>query len=71
LLAQSSQREEFLEYVGEEYEEIRKDYFDGLKDKRYVTIGEARKNNLKINWNDFTPSRNQISLLNFNYSIIR
>ncbi len=55
LLLKDKQREEFLEFVAEEYDEIRQDYFDGLKDKRYVSLSEARQNKLKIDWNEFEP----------------
>lgn len=41
-------RDEFLEYVRDEYDEIRADYFDTLKDRVYVSLNEARRNSFKV-----------------------
>ena len=49
------QKEEFLEYVTEEYEEIREDYFENLKEKKYLTLEQARDKRYKIDWNTFEP----------------
>jgi 5-methyltetrahydrofolate--homocysteine methyltransferase len=54
-LINEKQREDFLEYITEEYEQIRNDYFDTLKDIKYVSIEEARKFKYKIDWSDYTP----------------
>ncbi|RNA18912.1 methionine synthase isoform X3 [Brachionus plicatilis] len=48
-------RDEFMEMTLEEYEEIREDYYEGLKDKKYVTLAEARQKKLHIDWSDFRP----------------
>lgn len=48
LSKENGQREEFLDYVREEYEEIRADYYDTLKEKKYVSLTEARRNQLKV-----------------------
>lgn len=55
LLADNDQRNDFLEFVSEEYEEIRSDYYDSLKDKKYVSLSEARKNKFSIDWKNFKP----------------
>ncbi len=62
LLAKDKQREEFLDFVVEEYEEIRQDYYEGVKDKRYVSLSEARQHRFKIDWSDFEPGKFWISL---------
>ncbi|CAF0738701.1 unnamed protein product [Brachionus calyciflorus] len=54
LLAEDS-RGDFLELISEEYDEIRQDYYDTLKDRKYVSLSEARKNKLKIDWSDYKP----------------
>lgn len=48
LSKETGQYDEFLELVKEEYDDIRADYYDGLKDKKYVSITEARRNQLKV-----------------------
>jgi 5-methyltetrahydrofolate--homocysteine methyltransferase len=50
-----NQKEEFLEYVREEYEEIRADYFENLKEKKYLTLKESREKKLQIDWSSFKP----------------
>lgn len=56
LLSKDSQREEFLRFVVEEYEEIRDDYYEGLKDKKYASLTEARQRKFQIDWADYNPS---------------
>ena len=60
MLAKNTQTDEFLEYVVEEYEEIRQDYFENLKDKKYLTLSEARKRKLRIDWNNYNPGNCKI-----------
>ncbi len=55
LLDQSAQREEFFQYINEEYEEIRLDYYDALKDRKYLSLSEARLKKLQIDWDNYTP----------------
>ena len=43
-------RDEYIKDVREEYTEMRADYFAGLKDKRFVSLEEARKRKPKITW---------------------
>ncbi|KAG0238891.1 hypothetical protein BGW42_000052 [Actinomortierella wolfii] len=43
-------REEFIDEIGEEYEEIREDHYEGLKDRRYLSLQAARENGLKLDW---------------------
>ncbi len=49
------QKEEFLEFVKEEYEEIRADYFENLKEKKYLSLAEARAKKYQIDWAAFQP----------------
>lgn len=57
LLATEAQKDEFLEFVNEEYEEIRADYFENIKEKKYLPLAESRKRNLNIDWDSFTPRK--------------
>lgn len=55
LINKTEQRDDFLDFVKEEYEEIRNDYYDGLKEKKYVSLDQARQNRLRINWTEYQP----------------
>jgi 5-methyltetrahydrofolate--homocysteine methyltransferase len=45
-------RSNFIKETRNEYETLRNDY-SGIKEKiKYISLGEARKNKLKINWED-------------------
>lgn len=49
LLAQENgHREEFLEFVHEEYDEIRSDYYETIKEKKYVSLADARQRSFKV-----------------------
>lgn len=48
--------DDFIEDLNEDYEIIREDHYENLKDKKYVTISEARKRSFKIDWHSgFKP----------------
>jgi 5-methyltetrahydrofolate--homocysteine methyltransferase len=49
------QREDYLQFINEEYEEIREDYYSGLKENKYVSLDEARRKKFQIDWTEFTP----------------
>ena len=51
------QKEEFLDYIKEEYEEIREDYFENLKEKKYLTLSESREKKFNIDWSNYKPSQ--------------
>jgi 5-methyltetrahydrofolate--homocysteine methyltransferase len=57
LLNSGELRQEFLDYTREEYDEIRSDYYESLKDKKYVGLENARQNKLKLDWRQFEPVR--------------
>lgn len=48
--------EEYLEELAEDYEDIRNDYLDSLKNREYLTLEEARKQRLKIDWDEHPPA---------------
>jgi 5-methyltetrahydrofolate--homocysteine methyltransferase len=66
LLDKTEKRDEYLQFIKDEYEEIRGDYFDSLSDRKYLSLTEARKRKLQINWNDYTPRRANLKCLNSN-----
>ncbi|KAJ1991480.1 hypothetical protein GGI25_003463 [Coemansia spiralis] len=43
-------RDEFITEVAEEYDEIREDHYDSLKDRRYLGLEEARSKSHSIEW---------------------
>lgn len=48
-------RDDLIEEIDEDYEDIREDYQDSLKDRKYITIEEARKRKLQLDWQCFQP----------------
>ncbi|CAJ0585703.1 unnamed protein product, partial [Mesorhabditis spiculigera] len=48
-------REAFLADIVEEYQEVREEHYEGLKERRFTTLPEARAKQLQIDWKHFTP----------------
>ncbi|XP_053495830.1 methionine synthase isoform X1 [Ictalurus furcatus] len=42
--------EDFFEELTEEYKDIRQDHYDSLKDRRYLSLAQARDKGLHIDW---------------------
>ena len=57
LLSKDGSKDEFVDYIKEEYEEIRNDYFATQREKKYLSLSECRKNKLKIDWEKFSPGK--------------
>ncbi|XP_036385114.1 methionine synthase [Megalops cyprinoides] len=49
-LLDENMREEFFEEVTEEYEDIRQDHYDSLKDRRFLSLSQAREKGLHVDW---------------------
>jgi 5-methyltetrahydrofolate--homocysteine methyltransferase len=74
-----TQKEDFAEEIAEEYEELREDHYDSLKvtfhaglvsifydkfqDRKYLSIEEARKRGLHIDWVNDCPPGSLIHIL--------
>ncbi|TMS32651.1 hypothetical protein L596_000465 [Steinernema carpocapsae] len=54
-LSDEKVREEFLTDIKEDYEEVRQEHYDSLKDRRFITLQDARKRAPKTNWAHFEP----------------
>ena len=54
-LLQAETKEEYTKTVRAEYDNLREGYLNRSRDKNYLSIEEARKNKLKLDWNNFTP----------------
>lgn len=62
MLDKAGQKDQFLEYINEEYDEIRQDYYNGLKENKYVSLEEARRKKLQLEWNDYTPCKLKVKI---------
>ncbi|KAL1436806.1 hypothetical protein MTO96_049345 [Rhipicephalus appendiculatus] len=59
-LMDAKKRKALVEDIDEEYEELREDYMDSQKERKYVSLEYARQNRLRLNWNaDFSPTKPQ------------
>lgn len=54
-LLQAETKDSYVQSVREEYDKLREGYLSRSRDKNYLSIEEARKNKLQLNWNNFTP----------------
>lgn len=54
-LLQAETKVAYAKTVRDEYDQLREGYLSRSRDKNYLSIEEARKNKLQLNWNDFEP----------------
>jgi 5-methyltetrahydrofolate--homocysteine methyltransferase len=54
-LLQEETKVDYAKTVRAEYDKLRDGYLNRSRDKNYLSIEEARKNKLKLDWNNFTP----------------
>lgn len=54
-LLQAETKGSYVKAIREEYDKLRDGYLNRSRDKNYLSIEEARKNKLKLDWEDFTP----------------
>ncbi|KAL5008011.1 hypothetical protein ScPMuIL_013592 [Solemya velum] len=54
-LIDQKEKEDFMEEVVEEYDEIRSDYTDILKDYKFLSLEESRGRKFCIDWSDYPP----------------
>lgn len=54
-LLQSETKTAYAKTVRAEYDKLREGYLNRSRDKNYLSIEDARKNKLQLNWNDFNP----------------
>ncbi len=63
-------QDDYLKEVADEYEEIRKEYYESLKEKKFVSLDKARKNKYKIDWKTYRPVKpNNIGIFNITGNI--
>ena len=51
-LMQPNDKNDFIDEIEEEYDEIRSEYYNNAKDKKFVDLEFARANKLKLNFNN-------------------
>eukprot|EP00043_Microstomoeca_roanoka_P010840 m.102437 g.102437 ORF g.102437 m.102437 type:complete len:1263 (-) comp15016_c2_seq1:114-3902(-) len=54
-LLDENNREDFIQDIADEYEEIRDEYLDSLSDRTYLSVEEARKRKLTIDFQGLPP----------------
>lgn len=54
-LLQAETKEGYVKGIREEYDALREGYLNRSRDKNYLSIEDARKNKLQLNWDDFNP----------------
>jgi len=54
-LLQAETKEGYVKAIREEYDNLREGYLNRSRDKNYLSIEEARKNKLHLDWNNFNP----------------
>jgi 5-methyltetrahydrofolate--homocysteine methyltransferase len=52
-LLQAETKEGYVKAIREEYDNLREGYLNRSRDKNYLSIEEARKNKLQLDWNNF------------------
>ncbi|MEO0037230.1 MAG: Methionine synthase [Bacteroidota bacterium] len=56
-LLQADTKEEYAKAIREEYDTLREGYLSRSRDKNFLSIEEARKNKLQLDWDQFTPAK--------------
>ncbi|XP_069090554.1 methionine synthase [Pleurodeles waltl] len=54
-LLDENMKDDFFEEITEEYEEVRLDHYESLKERRYLTLEQARNKGLFIDWTSIHP----------------
>ena len=54
-LLQAETKVEYAKTVRDEYDKLREGYLNRSRDKNYLSIEDARKNKLKLDWDNFQP----------------
>lgn len=56
-LLQPETKVDYSKTIREEYDKLREGYLNRSRDKNYLSIEDARRNKLQLNWNDFQPAK--------------
>ena len=56
-LLQSETKEVYAKTIREEYDQLREGYLNRSREKNFLSITEARKNKLQLDWKNYHPSK--------------
>ena len=56
-LLQKETKENYVKAIREEYDNLREGYLNRSRDKNYLTIEQARKNKLQLDWKNYKPTK--------------
>ena len=56
-LLKEETKESYSKNIKEEYTALREQYLSRSREKKYLSIADARKNKFKINWENYSPSK--------------
>lgn len=56
-LMQKETHQEFKNSIRAEYDKLRNDYLSRSRDKNFLSIEDARKNKLKLDWSNYKPAK--------------
>uniref|UniRef100_UPI00404AFF11 methionine synthase n=1 Tax=Flavobacterium sp. TaxID=239 RepID=UPI00404AFF11 len=56
-LLQKETKGNYVKAIREEYDELRDKYLSRSRDKNYLTIEQARKNKLQLDWKNYQPTK--------------
>ena len=56
-LLDENAKDDFCYEVSDEYEDIRRDHYDKLSDRKYLSIQAARQKGLSVDWSSHVPVR--------------
>ena len=56
-LLDEKNREDYMEDIRDEYEDMRAEHYDGLKDRKYLSLQAVRDLRCKINWTGYQPPK--------------
>jgi 5-methyltetrahydrofolate--homocysteine methyltransferase len=56
-LLDKNSRDDYLEEIKEEYETIRKEFYENKTEKKFQTLEKARKLKYNIDWKNYTPCK--------------
>ena len=56
-LLQNETKVGYVKAIREEYDKLREGYLNRSRDKNYLSIEDARKNKLQLNWNEFNLAK--------------
>ncbi|TPX37231.1 methionine synthase [Synchytrium microbalum] len=49
-LLDATNKADFTEDISDEYEDLRAEHYEGLRDRKYLSLAQVRERGLKINW---------------------